>query len=139
MKKLIILTVVCALIMNCANVKDKSVQKDLSFENFLETFSKDSIFQVTRVHFPLECQSIDIDDKVEIVTIKESEWKHIDFLQDTSAYLNDTDKFKPLIEKSKSDTVNYTREGIDNGIHIEYTFIKEKGKWYLVKIFDRSS
>lgn len=134
-----IFTVVCTVIMNCTNVKDKSVQKDLSFENFFETFSKDSIFQLNRVHFPLECQSFDIDDKVETVTIKESEWRNIDFLKDTSAYKNETDKFKPLIEKSNKDTVNYTREGLDNGIHIEYTFIKEKGKWYLVKIFDRST
>jgi hypothetical protein len=132
------LLIVFCLLLNLGTF-DKSIQNDFSFGQFFRSFSKDSVFQLTRIKFPLDYFSLDKDGTQEEMIIEKDEWTFIDFTGDVIAYKQETDKFKPFIKRMGKDNVTYTREGVDNGIHIEYTFHKIDGKWTLVKVFDTSN
>src|ERR1035437_8624352 len=118
---------------------NKSLQNDFSFGQFFKSFSKDSVFQMSRIKFPLDYFSLDKDGTQEEMIIEKYEWTFIDFTGDAASYKHDIDRFKPVVRKMGKDSVIYVREGVDNGIHIEYTFRKIEGKWVLVKIFDTSN
>jgi hypothetical protein len=129
----------CLINTLSCHLVNKSAQEDTSFNQFFEHFSRDSVFQSSRILFPLTWQSIDDEGNMDKIMIKKSEWTYIDFSHDTIAYKHETDKYKPVIENLGKDTVNYIRDGIDNGIHIEYTFTKFENKWVLSKVYDKSN
>ncbi len=138
-RKLILFAIMFCVVACCSPVKNRSTQTDLSFEEFFEVFSTDSIFQIDRISFPLKCKLLEFDGEYEVINIKKEDWKYTNFLQDTSAFMNEHDKFKQTIQKEEDNNMLYIREGIDNGIYIEYLFIKKYKKWFLVEIEDSST
>lgn len=108
---------------------------DSQFRLFLEFFSKDSTFQVSRANFPMKVRHLDIEDGM---------------LKDRTVELSDyyLKKFLPYDPKNQ----DYTQEivvknekaiieisGIENGIAIWYEFKKVDGKWKLITWIDQST
>lgn len=109
------------------------------FNTFFKRFSEDSVFQLSRVGFPLSYYSVDIEDNKEEYVYSKEEFWYTDFTEDGEAAMRNVDAYEPVVEKSDSKTL-YTRQGIDNGIWIEYHFeTNDQGEWYLVKIVDNSN
>jgi hypothetical protein len=127
---------------NIRNIEKADSKEEVSsekFEAFFDRFSKDSVFQISRVEFPISYYAVDIEDNKEEYVYNKAEFWYTDFTEDSEAITRDVDAYKPVLEKGESKTL-YTRKGIDNGIWIEYHFeTNDKGEWYLVKIIDNSN
>jgi hypothetical protein len=160
MRRIFLLFVLAYTVFSCNEIKKSSnefpkvetkklneietVQEEdciLDFEKFFDKFSRDSIFQKRMIKYPLKLQYYDESSYDELKTdlIKnESNYKYIDFTNDTNAMKSKTSKFtvKKKITKEK---VIYTRFGYDNGIDISYEFKLIDGCWNLVRITDEST
>lgn len=113
--------------------------KEGSFLSFFQKFSESKEFQFTRIVFPLNYRSFDIEmDALKNSLIQKSEWQFIDFTADKKANESKLDRFEGVLEKINSVKYKYTRKGFDNGIFIEYEFDLIKGDWFLVGINDLS-
>jgi hypothetical protein len=112
-----------------------------SFQVFFDQFNSDSTFQRSRVVFPLDNYLIPIEElNYEMVNqpIDSSEYYILDLTYDDSLAKREFDAYERIIEIN-GDTVLVKFTGIDNGIHIEYTFALRKNKWFLVKAMDGST
>lgn len=115
----------------------------LAFDKFFDRFAKDSVFQKSRVKFPLKFSSSYYDfntrkDTIEVSFISTvNDFESIDFSGDENAMDNEYDKYTVHIESSDS-IVNYKLSGYDNGLRLNYKFKLVDGCWYLVAIIDQS-
>jgi|SRR3954471_3659958 len=104
-----------------------------NFDLFIEKFSNDSEFQVSRINFPLNVETYDIDDEsYEKSTIKKSEWKFFD--------LKNLDEKK--IRKINRDVDNnyiLNIQIMDTGVFVDYIFKSKNNEWILIKIVDKST
>ncbi|MDJ1468636.1 DUF4348 domain-containing protein [Cytophagaceae bacterium DM2B3-1] len=112
--------------------KSKSV-----FDPFFQKFSKDSIYQKQHISFPLPYYEWDIENKLSEEIINRNQWKFINFSKDKYMSSREIDAYTQ-VSVQKKDTLIYIRNGIDNGIRIEYFFTQKDKMWYLVKIIDKS-
>ena len=108
---------------------------DAKFETFIEYFSKDSLFQVSRIDFPLKVKVSDVDGESETI-INKSDFRKLSF-GDESARTREFDKYEQTYKVNGDKAVIETR-GIDNGIFIDTYFEKKNGKWKLVTSVDSS-
>ena len=109
-----------------------------TFETFFGQFSRDSVFQRERIAFPLTIHVWEIDDTQIEQIIQKQDWEFEDFSKDAAAAKRETDAFAVQYRKQPPFRI-YQRQGIDNGIQIAYYFEQKEGKWYLVKIEDKST
>jgi len=113
------------------NVPVTSNDKGEDFDTFFKKFKLDSVFQVSRIKFPLKL-TISSDDGDTTRFIPKSSWKYISFTA--------SKKEKGIIKKIhvKADEVNvqYTIE--DSGIEVEHFFFNVNGKWWLTFAKDES-
>lgn len=112
-----------------------------SFDAFFERFTKDSVFQKSRVKYPLKWYYLEDNESSKMIVgfiNKPSEYNYIDFSVDKDAMNNEYDKYSISIEDLGS-TVNYILNGYDNGINIKYIFKKINYCWLLVEIEDKST
>jgi hypothetical protein len=116
-----------------SNIASDSV--DNSFKIFIKAFSQDSVFQISRIDFPLNCDYMTDDEDGTMLNkkIEQKEWQIIN--------LDEPDEYGLLIEIGKefNKQVEVKVNGIDNGIAVNYYFKKISEKWYLVKIIDQSN
>jgi hypothetical protein len=131
----------CALkSKNDAALGTLSIATDRSFEAFFKQFSTDSIFQESRIVFPLRHTFYDVyEDTLTSATINANDWTFIDFRKDSLAVSLKEDAFNIEINKKDSLNVDYLRKGIDNGISMTYSFEKRDSRWYLIDIIDDSN
>lgn len=108
---------------------------DSKFETFIEYFSKDSLFQVSRVDFPLKMKASEGNEETETI-INKSDFRKLTF-GDKSAKTREFDKYEETIKVNGYKAIIETR-GIDNGIYIDTFFEKRNGKWRLVTSVDSS-
>lgn len=109
-----------------------------AFNTFFQHFSDDSVFQLSRIQFPISYYSMDIEDNKEEYVFNKNDFWYIDFTVDSEAAIRSVDPYEPIIEREDSKAI-YIRKGIDNGIRIEYYFERnDEGKWHLVRIIDNS-
>ena len=139
-----LMSVVFALMLitlfNCGPRDKNGVTKqsqdytDKTFESFFNKFGVNSTFQAQRIKYPLPYLSYP-DDSDELTTreISLGQWKYRNLIDDSLSI-----EFEPVIEMKDSLNVVYSQRGIDNGILIMYDFVKEEGKWYLVKMTNAS-
>ena len=121
-------------------VEEKEEIKIEDFESFFKKFSKDSIFQFTRIDFPISYYTIDIEDNKEEYIYNRDEFWYTDFTKDAEAATQEIDPYEPIVRRKSDTEVTYIRMGIDNGIRIEYYFILDPtGKWRMTKIIDNSN
>ena len=103
------------------------------FNSFFYSFMTDSVFQKSRVKFPFEYHTTDIDTmKDTLIIINEREWKHNPFYFDTASertqiYDNYELRFQPTNER----LIHWY--GIEAGGDAKYYFNGFDGKWFLTK------
>lgn len=112
---------------------------DENFEAFLNNFSRDSLFQISRVKFPLKVKEIDLESMEEINenksgfkerTILKSQYTKLDFTYPKDALTRELDRYSQKnILKNNIMTVEI--RGIDNGLYSDFYFEKINGKWFL--------
>ena len=112
---------------------------DNDFKVFLDYFSKDSIFQVSRVNFPLKVMEVDENNTLESIekTISKTEYTKLDFEYPKDALTREYDKYTQKIKTNGNKAVIEIR-GYDNGICTDFFFEKLNGKWFLKSWNDTS-
>lgn len=101
-----------------------------SFPDFLRRFKSDSVFQFSRIKFPLIKETFgDMDEKI-LIMIDTINWSYLSLKHDSSYT---TRKLNAYNEKMiiKRDSAHLLYQGIDNGINVEFIFAKINNKWYL--------
>lgn len=113
---------------------------DIDFKTFIKLFNKDSLFQVSRVKFPITIKYADWKKEYKYTeeTIQKENYFMLDFEYSDSLKTRDYDKYEQFI---KVDGIKATIElrGIDNGIYSDYYFEKIDGKWTLKTWIDSST
>lgn len=127
--------------------KPQSKVIDENFEDFLKDFSRDSLFQISRVKFPLKVKEIDLETMTEIdenksefkeITILKSNYTKLDFNYPKDALTRELDRYNQKnILKNNLMTVEI--RGIDNGICSDFYFEKIDGKWFLKSWSEQST
>lgn len=161
MKKIIVLKSIILLILftNCKNdAQDLKIEKELkrsttireskinkitneeNFNEFILKFNKDSIFQISRIDFPLKVKESDFEKEYRLseIIIQKANYQKMDFTYLESYKKQEYDKFEQDIKIEKNSAVIKIR-GIDNGIFADYIFEKRNGKWYLITWIDSST
>tara|TARA_R110002124_G_scaffold8495_17_gene45157 strand:+ start:15 stop:437 length:423 start_codon:yes stop_codon:yes gene_type:complete len=131
--KILCLVPLFLLLINCnRREKLKKVQKENvvmeKFDVFYNEFHSDSLFQMSRIKFPLQGQNID--------GFKKNKWTKVNWvLLKTKIYDIDTLEFKTRWEKSATSFVQkcYLEH---SGFSSEYRFQLIKKKWYLTYALD---
>jgi len=112
---------------------------DNNFNDFIDKFSADSTFQVSRTKFPLKTKWYDLDnDRDSLIYKDKSSFEMTDFRKKkaTSEY----DQWEQKIEVDKNNTsATIEIRGIENGITVDYLFEKINGAWMLIEIDDSST
>ncbi|CAM3692570.1 DUF4348 domain-containing protein [Flavobacterium chungbukense] len=130
MKKIIVLLGLF-LVINPLLAQHKNVTSDESFSSFLKKFTSDRNFHLSRINFPLTVKLNNDDFELMEYIIMKNEYIPIVLNDKGSRY-----EHKNILKNS-----NYIikRRGIDNGIFVDYIFIKRKGLWYLKTWIDEST
>jgi Domain of unknown function (DUF4348) len=112
---------------------------DDDFKVFLDYFSKDSVFQISRINFPLKVKEIDENNMLESIEkiIQKKDYTKLDFEYPKDALTREYDRYSQEIKTDKNKTVIEIR-GIDNGIYSDFFFEKLNGKWFLKSWNDTS-
>lgn len=115
------------------NVDDK-------FETFLKYFNNDSVFQISRINFPLKIKISEsqTDTTLSEISIPLTEFKKVDFTYDQSYSTRQYDKYNQKVIVTGNKAAIQIR-GIDNGIYVDYEFEKKNGKWLLKTWTDKSN
>ena len=103
-----------------------------NFDIFFEKFSSDSLFQRSRIKFPLSIETYDIDVDSNIKsTINAGKWEFFNIKGLDSNYI-----ITPGKEKDQN-IINLQKK--ETGISVDYIFQKRGDKWIMVKIIDQST
>lgn len=150
-KPIILLSLLSILFLNCKNEKTESGNEELekskvenariekqtlkiadeNFEDFLKEFSRDSVFQITRVKFPLKVKGLDYDNMEEQEKmISKSEYRKLDFTYPKNALTRELDRYSQK-NVLKNNIMVVEIRGTDNGIYSDFIFEKIAGKWFL--------
>ncbi|MBF6640282.1 DUF4348 domain-containing protein [Flavobacterium sp. J49] len=113
---------------------------DDNFKVFLSYFSKDSVFQVSRVKFPLKVMEVDENNMMESIekTIEKEEYTKLDFEYPKDALTREFDRYTQKV-KTNGNKVTVEIRGVDNGIYTDFYFEKVNGKWFLKSWNDTSN
>lgn len=125
--------------VKCITISNAVISQDITFRQFFVEFGSKPEFQNTRVEFPLPYVSYYEDLDSAVSRIARHEWTFIDFGRDSSAHRKPVDAYTARVIAIDETSVNYLREGVDNGILIIYEFKKIRSKWFLTKIVDKST
>lgn len=76
--------------------KKNIVLEEESFEIFLEKFNKDSIFQLSRINFPLRVQELDYENDLELIEkrIQKKDYKKLNFTIQNNVEYSQKNNFK---------------------------------------------
>lgn len=121
---------------NTISIKENDKE---DFHEFLRDFARDSVFQIKRVKFPFEHDLLNVATLgMDTIYISIKEWKYkplpvlnveyrIQFYDNFDRELKDTNERVLSIEGNGN--------GLDYSLYFKYI----SGKWYLVKIVDKST
>lgn len=153
LKKLILIAIICVF-STCKESKSEDVisrtdkleyeetpkriipkNVDSKFIDFLRYFSKDSVFQITRIDFPIKVKQLDIyelelSDKDILIS---DYWINTFLPYDP----NNLDYTQDIVIEDKKAFISIN--GKENGLAIEYEFQKINGKWKLITWIDYST
>ncbi|MEP2671572.1 MAG: DUF4348 domain-containing protein [Cyclobacteriaceae bacterium] len=115
-----------------SNSEDKE-----EFSDFFDKFTTDSLFQMERTQFPFRVLWATEDGETVHETAKEN-WRHSTFYYENNYSSRQVDAYTQEA-KDYGDTVRLELRGVDNGIFIDYNFVRDKGKWILVSGKDFSN
>jgi len=119
-------------------VRFKDVNKN--FNDFIHLFNTDSLFQLSRVRFPIPIQYADWKKDYEYTkdTIEKNDYRIMTFEYDESYKTRDFDKYEQTVEIN-GNKATIDLKGIDNGINGAYYFEEINNKWILVSWVDSST
>jgi hypothetical protein len=112
--------------------------QDEDFKTFLQKFNKDSLFQISRITFPLKVTENGPDFEIVERTINLNDFSKLDFDPAKDATTREFDRYTQNIRIEKDSAVIEIR-GIDNGILSDVIFEKKNGKWRLKTWVDQST
>jgi len=129
----------CNSISKSTNKSDRE-DKIEDFNTFLDKFKTDSIFQYSRISFPLTQElSGDLDESEnKIIQIDSKDWHYLDLKYDQSFSTRELDAYTEKIVVANS-SAQLLYQGVDNGINVEYIFGLRDKIWYLVRWNDFSN
>lgn len=110
-----------------------------SFNTFISTFSQDSLFQISRIEFPLTYVTWDYEKDEEIeIKLQQKNWKY-DALYFNMENTNDAftvfyDNFECKFKEDTEEMV-FQWKGFYS-VDRRYYFKRIENQWYLVKILD---
>lgn len=108
------------------------------FDSFIQEFSSDSSFQMSRIQFPLPFKTMNHDTYEEVeMTLSKDQWNFHSVLPNYESFTQTFDNFEREMEGSGERVFSITGNG--NGINIYYYFKRKDGKWFLVKFEDTST
>lgn len=112
---------------------------DNNFKTFIEKFSSDSVFQLSRTKFPLKIKWYDIiNDRDSLLYKNRGDFEMMDFRK--KKFTGQYDQWEQKVVADKNNTsVTIEIRGIENGIMIDYLFEKINEAWVLIEIDDRST
>jgi hypothetical protein len=99
------------------------------FNQFFKKFTTDSVFQMQRTKFPFRVIWLTEEGETTHETDKEN-WTHPTFYFEDSYATRPVDAYTQKI-KIYTDSATLEQRGVDNGIYVDYLFLKDKGKWIL--------
>lgn len=112
---------------------------DNTFNDFIEKFSTDSTFQISRTKFPLETKWYDLDnDRDSLIYKDRSSFEMMDLRKKKSTGQYDQWEQKIVVDKNNTSATIEIR-GVENGIIVDYLFEKINGVWMLIAINDSST
>lgn len=125
---------VCLTLGTCKNDIPANTLSELNedFDEFLIKFDNDSIFQFSRIKFPLKIENFtNINYDFETLSVDEKEW---DF------HKGEITVRKIIIEREiiNKTYIKLHTQVSDTDIYVIYCFENFDGKWYLVKGIDKS-
>jgi len=137
MKKIITILFSCFFLFNCK--KEISINSSEEFKDFLNNFSVNNDFQISRIKFPLKVEDFKtIEFELTQRTIAKQSYYPFRFKFNVIGEKESIDDFTQLITvKGNSATIEI--EGIENGLVITYYFEKIDSKWFLVSWIDQST
>ena len=115
-----------------SNSEDKE-----EFSDFFDKFTTDSLFQMERTKFPFRVLWATEEGETVHETAKEN-WRHSTFRYENNYASRQVDAYTQEA-KDYGDSVRLELRGVDNGIYIDYNFVRDKGKWILVSGKDFSN
>ena len=110
---------------------------DEKFKTFIFDFMNDSIFQSSRIEFPIDVSVTNEDFETISYKINKSDWQHDLMFANSEFRIQFYDNWDARLSKTNQRLIVY--HGIDNGIRIEYYFKLIGEKWYLIKYADYST
>ena len=122
-------------------ISEKVIKNNIddNFNSFLEVFSKDSLFQISRVKFPfVQNEWIDPEKGTVKKLIDKKTYEILDFRYPKDAQTRKFDRYTQKAKVNKNKIVIEIR-GIDNGIYSDYFFEKINGKWMLISCNEQST
>jgi hypothetical protein len=137
-----LLSITLLIILNIGYSQQKpeeySAGNKENFDSFLLKFSTDSIFQVSRIKFPLEFKTLDYDTFKELKkTINKKDWRMDNIFMNEEKVSQIYDNFSLNIKDTDERVFRWV--GVENGINVLYFFKRIEGKWYLIKFEDTST
>jgi hypothetical protein len=112
---------------------------DDNFNDFIDRFSADSVFQLNRTKSPLKIKRYYIDtDQDTVHFLERANFEMIDFRKTKSEGKYDQWEQKIVVDKNGT-TARIEIRGIENGIMVDYLFEKKTGIWMLIEIDDSST
>lgn len=113
---------------------------DNNFSDFIEKFSADTVFQLSRTKFPLKIKWHDIENDGDSLIYKnKADFEMMDFRSKKSIGHYDQWEQKIIVDKDNTSATIEIR-GIENGIMVDYLFEKINDEvWMLIEIDDSST
>jgi hypothetical protein len=137
----ILLLTILTILLGCNSIPKSSKTKDTveDIKVFIIRFKTDSIFQHSRIIFPLTHETIgDLDEAQNIIDrIDSKNWRYIDFKYDPLYETRKTNAFTEKFVITKN-SAQLLYQGVDNGINVEFIFELKDNNWYLTRWNDLS-
>jgi len=140
MNKFIVLIICLSCSFPLFSQENKKIDREKvheNFDDFLEKFATDSLFQTERIKFPVEVVTLDDDFNEITKKVSKSNWKMDYIFYGGEKVVQIYDNFKSEIKDTDERLLHW--HGIDNGISILYYFKRIDGLWYLIKFEDTST
>ena len=114
-------------------------QEDMEyFDSFLQEFSSDSSFQISRIQFPIPFKTMNNDTYEEVnLTLSKDQWNFHSVLPSHELFTQTYDNFERALDKSGE--LVFSLIGNSNGINVHYYFKRIGRKWFLVRFEDMST
>ena len=111
-----------------------TMSTDISFLHFIREFSRDSLYQIQHIRFPLPDYKVDPMNDYAFVydTTEANEWRFFDLAAEIEGAMN-------LNTGIESEIRDIFYRGVENGIFIHLIFMKKESEWMLVKAEDYST